>query len=69
MYTIKLDKRKEGAFLCQKEITTIITAKKTITTMKKIIKTIKTEITTMKTIAITLFLFFIFGKIFLILLI
>ena len=53
MYTIKLDKRKEGAFLCQKEITTIITAKKTITTMKKIIKTIKTEITTMKTIAIT----------------
>lgn len=54
MYTIKLDKRKEGAFLCQKEITTIIiTTKRTITTMKKIIKTIKTEITTMKTITIT----------------
>ena len=53
MCTIKLDKRKEGAFLCQKEITTIITAKRIITITKKIIKTIKTEITTMKTITIT----------------
>lgn len=52
MCTIKLEKRKEGAFLCQKKIIITIT-KRTITIIKKIIKTIKTEITTMKTITIT----------------
>lgn len=48
MYKINLEKRKEGAFSCQKKIITT-TKEITIITTKKITTIIKTEITTTKT--------------------